>query len=428
MLTTVITFIIVLGFLVFIHELGHFMAARKVGVKVLEFSIGFPPKLISKTVGDTKYMLSWIPLGGYVRLKGQDTEDEDPNEAGNYASKTILQRFFILIAGPFMNILTAFIFMPLVFMIGYEVPAYLDSKPVIYNVTKDSLAEKLDIKKDDQIISINGVATENWKKVQKQINDGSQKIEIKILRSGNEISKVITPDLLETNNAIGWEALIEPVIGKVVQNSSAYKAGLEKGDRILNINGDKINSWTELSPHIQVSKGKALNLLINRNGDFKEIEIIPTWNKQNNYWVIGVLSLNINHSEGFVDAITLGSKRVVFLAGKSFEFLYRLVSGKESVKAVGGPIMIASMIGDAAKSGVSNLLALVAFISLQLGIFNLLPIPALDGGHILFLLFEKIKGQTLSKKFRINMQKTGFSILLMLILYISVQDGIRIFN
>ena len=429
MLTTTITFIVVLGFLIFIHEFGHFFAARKIGVKVLEFSIGFPPKLFSKVYGETKYIISWIPLGGYVRLLGQDTEDENPDEPGNYASKSILGRFFILVAGSFMNILTAFILMPLVFFIGYEVPAYLESSPIVGSIKQGSIAEKVGFKKDDLILSVNGENTLTWKEVQEKIQTNQNPLlKLQLLRDKDKLERQITFTELSRAGEMGWKEKIEPIIGKVILDSPADQAGIKKEDLILSINGEEIQDWSQISPLVKKYGEQQLKIKFSRKGKILETTLIPEFSQEGGYWVIGVFSSNKEVSEGFLDSIVLGSERVVFLGKMSFVFLYRLISGQESVKSVGGPIMIASMVGQAARNGVSSLLSLMAFISLQLGIFNLLPIPALDGGHIFFLILEKIKGSTLSKKFRINMQRSGFSILILLILYISVQDGLRIFN
>ena len=155
MLTTLLSFLFVLGVLIFIHELGHYLAARHVGVKVEAFSVGFPPTAWGKIIGETEYRISWIPIGGYVKLFGQNVTDENKDDPTNYASKSILQRFYILAAGPLMNLLFAFIFMPFVFLLGVDIPAYLENRPYIQKVEIDSFAKRIGIKANDEIISIN---------------------------------------------------------------------------------------------------------------------------------------------------------------------------------------------------------------------------------------------------------------------------------
>ena len=203
---------------------------------------------------------------------------------------------------------------------------------------------------------------------------------------------------------------------------------MQTKDRITNINGIEIKDWSQISPSIQQTKGQDIQISILRDDSKLDFSIKPHWNEANRYWVLGISSQTAQASENLIDSLSLGAKQVYVITVKTFEFLYRLVRGKESTKSMGGPIMIAQMVGQAAQSDFSNLLFLVGFISLQFAVFNLLPIPALDGGHIFFLGIEKIKGSALPKKLRVSVQKAGFSLLLLLILYISVQDGVKIFQ
>ena len=169
MLTTILSFIAVLGVLIFIHELGHFLAARHVGVRVEAFSIGFPPTAWGKQVGDTEYRLSWVPIGGYVKLFGQNVDDENPDDQTNYAAKSIFQRLYILAAGPAMNLLFALIFMPLVFLIGMDMPAYLNEPPLIQNVQQGSYAQEIGIRANDEILAVNGTYVKNWEELHSEL-------------------------------------------------------------------------------------------------------------------------------------------------------------------------------------------------------------------------------------------------------------------
>ncbi len=429
MIITIIAVILALSFLIFVHELGHFLAAKKVGVHVLEFSIGFPPKLISRMIGKTEYLISLIPIGGYVRLKGQGIDDEDPSDPENYASKSILQRFIILVSGPLMNLLVTLVFMPLVFFIGYEIPAYLRSAPEIGFVQNESKAELLDFRKNDLILSVNGIKTGTWKEVQTLISESNTEITtIMLRREGQVSSRMINTASLKNNSDFGWRARITTVIGNVSPESPAAESGLEEGDRILELNGVKTEDWSQISPLVQESDGKPIRIVIDRNGQNLAHVISPKWNESHEYWVLGVGSETIHVSENLKDSIVLGTHRVYVLTSRTFEFLFRLITGKEDSDSVGGPIMIAKLMGQAVQTSITSFLTLVAFISLQFAIFNLLPIPALDGGHIFFLIIEKIKGKTLSKNLRLSIQKIGFSLLMLLILYISIQDGLRLFN
>ncbi len=428
-MTTVIAFIIVLGFLVFVHELGHFGAAKMVGVEVKEFSIGFPPKITSKVFRGTEYIISWIPLGGYVRLKGQNIDDENPDEEDNYAAKSFSQRFFILIAGAIMNLLVALILAPLVLYIGQDVPVFYFDPPIINSVAADSNARLAGFKGQDRIVAVNGQAVNNWQETYKALGAiQSKSIQLIILREEQRITISFGKELLGGKGGFGWSIHIKPVIGSVVSGSPADKAGLRSDDYIVQINQFKITDWTEITSAISKSNGQEVVIEYIRDGQKQSAALIPYRNSQDNRWIIGVGSKTVKVSEGFTDSIVNGVGWVGQLTKSTLGFLYKLITGGTSSKSIGGPIMIAQMVGQAAERGISELLQLVGFISLQLCVFNLLPIPALDGGHIFFLIIEKIKGSTLSKGFRLGAQKIGFIILMALITLVLIQDGFRVFT
>jgi len=428
-MVSIITVILVISFLVFVHELGHYLAARAVGVKVIEFSVGFPPKVFSKVIGQTEYMLSLIPIGGYVRLHGQNFDDENTSESDNYAAKSIWQRLVILLAGPLMNLIVAFVFMPFVFYIGYDIPAYMLNPPVIDSVISDSAAEKLDIRKNDLILSLDEQPVSNWRQVQNGFSQTQREtVSLTIRRDAKIIKRHFKVNLLKQKQGFGWNVAIPPVVGAVSSQSPAEQGGLLSGDRILKINGKQIEKWSEISPHIQENKENTLSLLVLRDSRTTRLQVKPEWNNSNSYWLIGIGSQTARVSEPFGQAIATGIQRVIDLGKRTFEFLYQLVTLNADKDSVGGPIMIAQMVGKAAQTDFSSLISLVAFISLQFAIFNLLPIPALDGGHIFFLGLEKLKGSALSKGFRLSSQKIGFTLLICLIIYISIQDGLRLFS
>ncbi|MBT4290561.1 MAG: RIP metalloprotease RseP, partial [Deltaproteobacteria bacterium] len=214
---TIIIFILVLGFLVFVHELGHFLAAKHVGVDVKEFSIGFPPKIVSKIYKGTEYIISWIPIGGYVKLKGQNLDDENPDEPDNYAAKSILQRFYILVAGSFMNLITAIILAILVFYIGQQVPAFYQDPVAIGNVSLNSHAAAIGLQKDDLIKSVNNRPILTFKSFQKELRQvQTDIIDLEILRNEKIIKLQLFKEQLKDNKGFGWEFRIKPEIGKVM--------------------------------------------------------------------------------------------------------------------------------------------------------------------------------------------------------------------
>ncbi len=430
MLTTLIVFILSLSFLVFVHELGHFTAARLVGVRVLEFSIGFPPKAWGKVIGETEYMLSWIPLGGFVRLKGLDTEEEASGDPDSYTSKTPLQQLFVLLAGPVMNLVLAFLLMPLVFMMGLERPQYLEQPPLIWQATPDTPAWKAGLQKGDLIVSIAGQGVQNFQEAHEAFfAHKGEKVELRVRRGKALVPLQMNLIGLPDSGSPGWLPWMEARAGAVTPGSPAALAGIEKGDLILRFQNQSLTSWYELTPFIQEGAGAPIRLLLKKtSGETQEVMVAPSFSETRKIWYIGIAPPSTKNSVPFVQAIGQGVNRVLDLGQKTFHFVFRLFSGKAGSDSIGGPIMIAQVMGQAAKNGMSDLLELLSFISLQLGIFNLFPIPALDGGHILLLAIERVKGSPLSSAWKNRVTRTGFLLLLFLILLVSVQDSLRLFK
>ena len=431
MLITLIAFLIVLGILIFIHELGHFLAARHVGVRVEAFSVGFPPTLWGKKIGDTEYRISWIPVGGYVKLFGQNVDDEDPNDPTNYAYKTLFQRLYILTAGPLMNLLFALIFMPLVFWIGMETPAYLDDSPRIKDVQDGSYSQKLGIQANDEIIAINGTFVKNWEELHNTMGSipPSETLVFDIERKGNSIYIEGSAIEMHSLGSMGWSPYLVPVVGGFSSGSPAERAGIKVGDKITRINELVIGDWSDISPSVQkimTAESKkpdsTLKVELERNSEVKFVEVTPFFETNSQRWLLGMSMSKKFRSHSLGESFALGISRLWFITKGTFSFLGQMFKGEGSMDDLGGPVKIGMVIGDAVRSGISDLFFLMAFISLQLGIFNLLPIPALDGGHILMLLIEKINGKPLSTAIRERTQMIGFSALLFLMIFVTWND------
>ena len=242
MLTTILSFIAVLGVLIFIHELGHFLAARHVGVRVEAFSIGFPPTAWGKQVGETEYRISWVPIGGYVKLFGQNVNDENPNDPTNYAAKSLFQRLYILAAGPAMNLLFALIFMPLVFLIGMDMPAYLNEPPLIKNVQQGSYAQELGIRANDEILAVNGTYVKNWEEVHSELAKVSteENLTMEVDRAGSLVILEGSGTAFQNAGPMGWSPFLAPVVGEFTEQSPAMKAGIQAGDKVTRVNGQPI--------------------------------------------------------------------------------------------------------------------------------------------------------------------------------------------
>ena len=437
---TLLTFILVLGLLIFVHELGHFIAARHVGVRVETFSIGFPPTICGRKIGETEYKLSWIPLGGYVRLFGQNVHDEDPEHPENYASKSLFQRLYILLGGPVMNLLFSLICMPVFFMLGTRTPAYLEETPRIRDIKAGSVVERMGLRQDDLILRINNREVYSWQEVNQGLGEGlaSSKLNLSVERKGTLLDLEVPLKQLEQQRQMGWSPYITPRAGGFTTPSPAREAGILEGDLILSINEKPIRDWSELVPVIQESQkadnqaqghgSRKILVEYERKGSIQFAEIVPYFEPEAGLWLMG-MSMHTNKlSHGFLESVRLGTDRILQLTQATFQFLFRMLSGQGSMNDLGGPIRIGMVLGNAAKTGISDLLFLMAFISLQLGIFNLLPIPALDGGHILLLGLEKLKGGPLSSVFRERTQMFGFSVLIALMLFVTWNDLIQLFR
>ncbi len=434
MLTTILSFLAVLGVLIFIHELGHYLAARHVGVRVEAFSIGFPPTALAKQVGETEYRISWLPLGGYVKLYGQNVTDEDPEDPANYAAKSLFQRLYILAAGPAMNLLFALIFMPLVFWIGRDIPAYLNDAPYIQNVQPESYAYQLGVRANDEIIAVNGNKVQTWEELHSALGQisSAENLSLEIDRAGNSMIMEGSGIEMHRTANMGWSPLLAPIVGGFTGDSPAEKAGIQAGDKVKAINELPVQDWMEISPAVQKimkdrsnkveSSTKKLMVEIERNAVVQFVEVAPYLEPKSQRWLLGMSMQQISRSHAFGESVVLGSARLWFLTKATFSFLGQMFQGEGSMDDLGGPIKIGIVIGEAVRSGIADLFFLMSFISLQLGIFNLLPIPALDGGHIFMLLVEKFNKGPLSITMRERTQMIGFSVLISLMVFVTWND------
>ncbi len=428
MLLTALWFILVLSVLVFVHELGHYLAARHVGVRVQRFSIGFPPRAIGKKIGETEYMLSWIPLGGYVKLEGQNLDDENPADPRNYAAKTKLQRLYILVAGPVMNLALALVLMPLVFMLGVETPRYRLDPPVVAEVLAGSAAAQAGFHAGDRIVRLGTRETPSWNALDQALSEQplSGSLAFRVERAGAAAELSVPAAAFASNQPFGWKPLVEPVVGQLAPRSPAQQAGLQVGDRIVAVNGVAVSQWDQMPAEIQKSQGAELSLDVRRGGRMLKLSFAPM--KQGGAWVIGISPGSVVERHGFLDSVRLGTGRIVQITGSTFSFLGHLVVGQGSLDTLGGPVKIGVVIGEAARSGFDKLLFLMALISLQLGIFNLLPIPALDGGHMFLIAVEWVVRRPLSAKARERAQIVGFSLLVALILVVTYNDVLQLIS
>ncbi len=430
---TVIIFTICLGILIFVHEFGHFIMARLKGIRVLKFSLGFGPRIIGRKVGDTEYLISALPLGGYVKMAGENLEEATmaPDE---FPSKSVGARASVVLAGPVMNIVIAFLLMPLVFLIGIKMPAFLDDAPVVAWLEEGSPAQVAGVMAGDRIVRIDGKPVSDWEEVATIISTRPELgLKVQMERAGSVHEVFLNSDGAVNKTGSGYAGMLPdmpPVIGKVNRGYPAERAGLMAGDVIVAINDSPVVNWYQVSSFIRSSSGKELILTVKRGEKRITANVTPVKDNAAGYGVIGIMNQQetIVKKFGFADSIKHGISKALELTMLTFDVLKRLISMNISIETLGGPIMIAKLTGEAAQSGVSDLIAFLAFLSLQLGILNLLPVPVLDGGWIVFLIIEKIKGSPLSRRTMEIAQTVGFALLILLIIIVSYNDILRVFK
>ncbi|MFI5322383.1 MAG: RIP metalloprotease RseP [Thermodesulfobacteriota bacterium] len=513
-MTAIVAFIFVIGVLVFIHELGHFLLAKWSGVRVEKFSLGFGKKLFGFKKGETEYLICALPLGGYVKMYGEGSEGNfivdkvdpgsDADRAGfrsgdrivsidgivltsfprwkqleaalekepekdyllvierddkkiditakarnlegadtysekeyprGFSTQPLLNRLLIVVAGPCMNFLLPFVFLPIVFFIGITVPAYLEQAPVIGYIKPGSQAAEAGFHKGDKILEIEGNKVSDWKDVNIQLQTNPDTlINIEVERDGG--TKIIPVKALASSEgivAIGFSEPLKAKVGSVINGAPADKAGLRNGDEILEIDGKKIADWDELSTIIKENSGKDVILLIKRQGELITKNITPETSVETGKGAIGVSPYQeeIVKRYGFFRAIAHGVQEaagmIVEVAGLLFGFLFKLVTGKIALstagKSLAGPILIAKVSGAAAQNGIAQLLQFTCFVSINLAIINLFPIPMLDGGHVLYILIESIKRKPLSQRTLEISQRIGLTILIF-IMFLAIYNDI----
>jgi len=429
-MTTTVSFIIVLGILITVHELGHFLVAKGIGLGVERFSIGFPPRMFGFTRGDTDYCVSWIPLGGYVKINGADPDEalENPDNPKNFMSRPPYQRAAVLIAGPLMNLVLAFMLMPLVFIVGAAVPTYLEKPAVAGWVQPGSPADDAGLRAGDRILSVNEGHIVTWEDFYEKATSSES---LEMLVEGPDGTRSVSLDArLREDVGLGIFPFMDPVVGSLVNRGAARKAGIREGDRILSIGGVPVSDWNEMARIIHNSAGKAITFEIDRDGEQLALSVTPELSERTGYGLVGISprTETVTRRFGVVEAVKQGTARNLELLGLTFSFIWDLVTLNSSIKNLGGPIMIFQVTGQAAKAGLAQFIAFMAFLSLQLGILNLLPIPVLDGGHLAFLAVEGAIRKPVNVKTRELAQKMGLFLLLLLILVISYNDIVRIFS
>ncbi len=431
-LTMIVSVSIVLGIMVLVHEWGHFIVAKSFGVRVEIFSIGFGTRLWGVKRGETDYRLSALPLGGYVKMAGDNPLEERKGDPDEFLSKPRWQRVLIALAGPAMNIVLSVLLVAGIYMYGSKQPAYLDKPMVLAGVLPDSTAQKAGLQAGDHVIKINGRNNPTWDEARLELLSSlpGHALPMVVERNGQEISlSVPSGQSLEDIYGFPPDRL---VIGSVSSGMPAERSGLKEGDQIQKVNGKDLTSPAEFPGLVQDSKGSPLNLDVQRGDRTLQIDIRPQQVGVNNgvaRWQIGIGIRGgdlVYRRLSFFPAIADSISTNILMARQVAYVVVELFRGNISLKQLEGPLGIAKASGEAAKEGPATLFSLMAMIGVNLAVLNLLPIPPLDGGHILMLFIEGTIRRDLSVRVKERFVTVSMVFLLLVFAIVMYNDVVRL--
>lgn len=450
-MSTLFYFIVSIGILVSFHEFGHFWVARKTGVKVLRFSVGFGKVIWSyqKSPETTEYVISAIPLGGYVKMVDErEGEVADADLPYAFNRQPLWVRSAIVAAGPVFNLMLAVLFFWAVLYIGET-----GLRPVVGQIEPETLAAEAGLLEGEEIIAVNQKDAVTWAEVIELIfsaaMEGQNSVDVTVkniddtrysrfIKLPEELRK--EPEkLYEKLGLKPWMPDIKPIVGRVLEGKPAANAGLQSGDLIVTANGEAIHNWMQWVEYVQSRPGIAIDLTIERQGVQLNLVITPEKLVENGETVgkIGaavqipedlMASLQVRNSLPLWPALTAAVSRTVFFSSATLKMMGQMLTGNASVKNLSGPISIAQFAGLSAERGIIEFLSFLAKVSISLGVLNLLPIPVLDGGHLLFFAIEAVKGSPVSEKFQIALQQVGILLLLSLMVLALFLDLERLFQ
>jgi regulator of sigma E protease len=423
---------VVLGFMILIHEFGHYAVAKLLGVRVEVFSIGFGKRLLGFRKGDTDYRISAIPLGGYVKMSGENPMDERTGDPAEFMSHSRWHRFLIAIAGPSMNILLAIVLLTTVYMVHYEYPVFLDKPAVIEGIKKDSAAAQAGLQPGDRIVKVDNIDNPTWEQLQPRVwLSPNQPLTVSIQRGNEVFQKTIVPQSVTSSEvgSAGWYPEEPVIVGHIEAGTPASKSGLTEDDRIVAMNGTPLVSIESMIERLQQTKTEPVDLTVLRGNQTLNFHMQPVLSKtedpKEQRYRLGFL----NKSETKVTTLPFGQALSLSLEqNKKYSLLIlelakKIAQRKVSLRAVSGPIGIAQDAGYAAQQkGWTPLMELTAGISLNLGIFNLLPIPILDGGVILFLLIEGLMRRDVSLRIKERVYQAAFVFLVLFAVMVIYND------
>lgn len=454
--TALAGFVLVIGPAVFFHELGHFAFAKKFGIKVFTFSLGFGPKIWSRTWGGTEYCLSAIPFGGYVKMAGEDPAEPRVGAPDEFASKPVWQRAIVIVAGPVANLILGYLICIFIFMVGVETQGFL---PKIGIIAEGSPAAGV-LQVGDVVKTVNGQAVSTWNDIELFERSSVDKpLRMEILRrspdDGSIIKKEVevTPIVATYPEGLPWlfkaqlktdryfmggngtlkiVPWVDPVLGRITEDGPADLAGLQLGDRVLSLNGKKIVQWEDLAIEIRSQPvGVPIKMSILRDGKEIEMSVVSKAlhaqgpdGKIATFSAIGIQPQVMQVPKGLARSVVLSAFKTVELGDFIIVTLKRLLSGEVSARLLAGPLGIAQGSGiQMREGGLMQLVMFLALISVNLGVVNLLPFPLLDGGWLfIFLLYEALARKPMPQKVQERLMQGGIALLLALIVFITYND------
>ena len=421
-LISLVSVVVILGFMILIHEFGHYAVAKLLGVRVEQFAIGFGKRLVGFRKAETDYRINAIPLGGYVKMSGENPMDERTGDPREFLSHPRWHRFLIAIAGPFMNILLAIVLLTGVYMVHYEYAAYMDNPAVVGYVEPGSPAAKVGVQPGDHIVRIDGIRSPTWEQVNvKELLNPNQALDFAVQRDSSTIEGSIVPVPVTSSEigSAGWYPNEPVIVGDLDPGLPAEKAGIRPGDKILSLDGQPVPSIQVMIERLQQTKNKPVVVEVEREGkrlSFTVTPLLAPAARGESHYRLGFKNApptkvtRLSFPDAFRHSLDDNKRYSVIL----LELVGKLVQHKVSLRTVSGPIGIAQQAGAAAQEkGWTPLLALTAAISLNLGIFNLLPIPIMDGGVILLLAIEALMRRDISLPIKERIYQAAFVFLVL---------------
>jgi regulator of sigma E protease len=443
-------FVVALGLLIVVHEFGHFWVARSLGIKVLRFSIGFGRALWSRRVGrdQTELVVAWLPLGGYVKMldenEGEVPEADKPRA---FNRQPVWKRMCVVVAGPAFNFLFAILAYWLVFVAGTE-----GIKPVVGKVVPDSIAERAGIQAGDTILSFDGKIVQAWNErrlylfmraleqqpVNVEVRTPGGEIATRVLDLGDFPVSEVNASLVERGIGLyGYLPEPLPVIG-AIDPGPAQRAGLQVDDRIVAIDGEPVREWEALATYVRAHPGEPLTLTVDRAGERLKLTVTPDAVDEEGK-TVGRLyirprlpelpeEMRVRVTHGVIESLGEGVSQTWMMSWLTLEMLYRMLKFEVSTRNISGPITIAQYAGQSARIGLQPFVLFLAVISVSLAVLNLLPIPVLDGGHLLYYVIEAVTGRPLPERVLAVGQQIGIAVLAGLMFLAFYNDLTRIFS